>query len=219
MDPSDDYLRSLSGSSVSLKAFLTSRFHAALAVAKEAGLEMDFADIPPNASLWSIFAGAASAADEDLEGLEKPSDQYVAAVSALFQLTEMALLWEELISNIPPGQYEPLARAILLSKSIAYGEAAEWVRDKQFFEKLLELEDDRASRSRGALKTHANHVAGMQAVLRKAQDLIAKNPALSNDDLARKLIESGGKAATLTTPTVTKWLRSWRRDESLPAKR
>ncbi len=215
MDLEQEYLRSLDGSSIAVWRFFEERFDAAFAAVRQSELIFEFDDFPADAEFSVRATAVATAAIEGMALLDAPSDEYLSAVSTLYKVSELALLWDSLLSETESGQGELLARAILLTKSIAYDEASDFVRDKQFFEKIRELELDRASRSAGGLKRHANHEARMAPVLETARSLLAKNPTLSNDDLAHKLKLSGGKAANLTTPTLTKWLRRWRREGNL----
>ncbi|GAA0641060.1 hypothetical protein [Brevundimonas lenta] len=220
MDLDEDYLRGLSGSSVEIRKFLVGRFTSALKATRAAGLIVEFDEEDwVGASMARVVSSVAIAAATDLETVEHPSGDHQDAVETLVALSELLLLWEELALTSPLVVHEPLARVMLLSKALAHGEAVQYVQTERLLEKAVALDQDRARRRSGGLATTARRAEDKQALLKIARSIVSANAALSNEDLAIKLHGSGRRGSALTVRTLTEWVRSWRRDGMLQAKR
>jgi len=75
-------------------------------------------------------------------------------------------------------------------------------------------EQSREGRRKGALSTQEIKAQKRDSALKLAQQIVAVNPGLSNDDLAYRLKSKG--SLPFATRTITEWIRAWRADGRLP---
>lgn len=85
------------------------------------------------------------------------------------------------------------------------------------FDLIAELEMDRARRSAGAQATTAKRRSAREKALDVAIAITARNPTLTNEELALKLRTQADLETTVKT--IGEWVRVWRREESLPPRK
>jgi hypothetical protein len=84
-----------------------------------------------------------------------------------------------------------------------------------WFDKLIAYETDRERKRAGAAVINARKADARQTALNEAVRITGRNPTLSNEELARKILDATSLKTTIRT--ATEWVRLWRKDGYLPA--
>jgi hypothetical protein len=168
-------------------------------------------DTPPTALIIGLSFAAHAEIGERGEGA--PIKLQVAA-SLFAAVAELRIALEERFPETNEGMHEKLAELTIRSAMLGQVDMLMTAAELGWFDKLAEYEMDREKRRRGAASTNAKKEDARQKALNEAIRIAARNQTLSNEELARRVVEVTGLATTIRT--ATDWVRVWRKDGYLP---
>lgn len=172
---------------------------------------------PEPATPTELIVGLAFAAHAEIKerGLDATSDKMQFAASLFATIAELRMALDEPTPlNDADSLREKLAELVLRSAMVGQVEMLMVGSELGWFDKLAEFEADRERRRAGAAVANEKRANVRQSVLNEAILIAARNPTLSNEDLAAKAVKAAGVATTIRT--ATEWVRNWRRQDYLP---
>lgn len=171
---------------------------------------------PERITPTALIVGLAFAAHAELgERGAAASDKLHFAASLFGAIAELRIALEEPTPlDDEDAMHEKLAELVLRSSMVGQAEMLMNGAELGWFDKLAEFEDDRESRRKGAAATKAKKEDARQRALNEAVRIAGKNQTLSNEELARRMLDAAGLPTTIRT--ATDWVRRWRNDGFLP---
>lgn len=163
-----------------------------------------------------LIVGLASAAHAELrERGEMVSDKLQFAASLFAGVAELRIALDEPTpADDVEAMHDKLAELVLRSAMLGQAEMLMTGAELGWFDKLAQFEDDRERRRKGAASTKAKKDDARQRALNEAVRIAGKNQTLSNEELARRMLDAAGLPTTIRT--ATDWVRGWRKEGFLP---
>jgi hypothetical protein len=170
---------------------------------------------PGEVTPTALIIGLASAAHAELaERGDDGSDRLQTAAALFAAIAELRIALEQPAPKTDEGMHEMLAELVIRSAMVGQVDMLMRTTELGWLDKLAAYEEDRARRRAGADVVNARKADAKQQALNEAVRIAGRNPTLSNEDLARKIIDAAGLQITIRT--ATDWVREWRREEYLP---
>jgi hypothetical protein len=174
---------------------------------------------PPNKlTAMELLIGLAIAANGELESQGEAASNKLSAATWLFNaVAELRIALEE---HVPATKEAVgLKMAEMTSRGVMLGQIDMIMTAIRlgWLDKLAEYEVARERRRAGAEKVNAAKATVKERAMGEAIRIAGRNPTLSNEELARRIIDAAGLNTTIRT--ATDWVREWRRRELLRAQK
>lgn len=161
-----------------------------------------------------IFGLAFAAKAEVTERGEDASTKLETAASLFAAIAELRMALEQPAPHTTEGMHELLAELTIRSAMVGQADMLMTVIEQGLLDKVAQFDVDRARRRAGAEVVNARKANARQTALNEAVRIAGRNQTLSNEELARKVIEATQLSTTIRT--ATEWVRQWRKEGFLP---
>jgi hypothetical protein len=170
---------------------------------------------PGDTTPTALIIGLSFAAHAELrERGDEASVKLQVAASLFASVAELRVALEGPNPDTNEGMHEKLAELTIRSAMLGQVDMLMTAIELGWLDKLAEYEVDRDTRRRGAAITKAKKEDARQKALNEAVRIASKNQTLSNEELARRVLDATGLPTTIRT--ATDWVRTWRKEELLP---
>ncbi|MBJ7409986.1 MAG: hypothetical protein JHD15_06405 [Phenylobacterium sp.] len=161
-----------------------------------------------------IIALSFAAHAELRERGEDASVKLQVAASLFASIAELRIALEQPSPQTGEGMHEQLAELTIRSAMLGQVDMLMTAIELGWFDKLAAYEMDRERRRSGAARTNAKKEDARQQALNEATRIAGKNQTLSNEELARRILDATKLPTTVRT--ATEWVRAWRKEGFLP---
>lgn len=194
--------------------FTASLLSSAIRMFREEGVR--FARPPGELTPTELIVGLAFAANAELrERGDSASDKLSSATWLFSALAELRVALDEPVPLKVNAVSDKIAELVMRAFMIGQIEMIMNAVKLGWLDKLAQHEMDRERRRAGADATNAKKASIREQALGEVIRIAARNPTLSNEDMALKLRESG--AIQTSVKTLTEWVREWRRQGFIDA--
>lgn len=163
----------------------------------------------------ALIVGLSFAAHAEIrERGEEASIKLQFATSLFGAIAELRIALETPYPDDQNGMHEKLAELVIRSSMVGQVDMLMTAVELGWLDKLAEFEGDRERRRVGAAATNAKRADAKQQALNEAIRIAGKNQTLSNEELARRVLDVTGLHTTIRT--ATDWIRLWRKEGFLP---
>jgi hypothetical protein len=171
---------------------------------------------PDELTPTSLIIGLSFAAHAELRERGETVSTRLEAAAALFaSIAELRIALEQPAPESAEGMHEMLAELVIRSAMVGQVDMLMTAIELGWLDKLAEFELDRERRRAGAAVVNARRASARQTALNEAIRITSRNATLSNEEVARKVLDATGLKTTIRT--VTEWVRIWRKEGYLPA--
>lgn len=170
---------------------------------------------PEEIAPTELILGLAYAAQSEVaERGDAAGRKLEAAALTVAAIAELRIALERRSPETADEMHEFLAELTIRSGMLGQLQVLMDAEENGWFDKLEEYDADRSRRRAGAEVVNARRADAKQRGLNEAVRITGRNPTLSNEEIARKLIDAAGLSTTVRT--ATDWVREWRRQGYLP---
>lgn len=162
-----------------------------------------------------LIVGLSFAAHAELKERGETASERLQTAAALFAaVAELRIALERPAPKSVEAMHEFLAELTIRSGMLGQVDMLMTAIELGWLDKLADYEMDRARRRAGADVVNSRKADIKQRALNEAVRITGRNPTLSNEDVARKIVEAAELKTTIRT--ATDWVREWRRKGFLP---
>jgi hypothetical protein len=162
-----------------------------------------------------LLIGLAIAANKEMAERGEDAPNKLSAGTWLFNaVAELRVALDEDVDATPEAVGKKLAEMTTRGVMLGQIDMIMTAINLGWLDKLAEFEVGRERRRRGAAKVNAKKATAKEQALGAALRTTSRNPTLSNEEVARKMVEAAGLSTTIRT--ATDWVRAWRKQGHLP---
>ena len=162
-----------------------------------------------------LIIGLSFAAHAELRERPEPAPvKLEVAASTFAAIAELRLALERNVPATSEALQETLAELSIRSGMVGQADMLMTAIELGWLDKLAQYEIDRQRRRAGAEAVNARKADARQTALNEAVRITSKNQTLSNEEVARKILDATDLKTTIRT--ATDWVRLWRKEGFLP---